>query len=46
VCDKCGLEQAYRTSDDPQALAPCEGLLGLICDSETCVTVEAFEEGW
>lgn len=42
VCDKCGLEQPFRYGGD--ALAPCDGPLGLACDSETAIFLDAWEE--
>ena len=44
VCDKCGQEQPFRTSDDPDvfAVAPCVGPLGLPCDSESAVWLDSF----
>lgn len=43
VCDKCGLEQPFRVAAQHEELAPCDGPLGLACDSETAVWADSFE---
>jgi hypothetical protein len=42
VCDRCGLEQAFRSSPHGDEIAPCEGPLGLHCDGVTATSIEAY----
>lgn len=44
VCERCGLEQPFRSSDRSGALTPCEGPLGLACAGETAITIEHYLE--
>lgn len=44
VCDRCGLEQAFRSSDARAELASCAGPLGLSCAGETAITIEHYLE--
>ena len=43
VCDRCGLEQPFRY--DGSGMTPCEGALGLACNSESATFLDAWEEG-
>lgn len=42
VCERCGLEQAFRTARFDEELAPCAGPLGLSCAGETAITLERY----
>jgi len=48
VCDKCGLEQPVRHAQHVEGtevwVAPCEGPLGVPCDSETAHMLDTFQE--
>jgi hypothetical protein len=44
VCERCGLEQPFRSSPRSGELAPCEGPLGLPCGSKTAITIERYLE--
>jgi len=47
VCDKCGLEQPVRHTKHVEGtevtVAPCEGPLGIPCDSETAHMLDTFQ---
>jgi hypothetical protein len=45
VCEKCGLEQPFRSGDDVPAPCARGELLDLPCNGETAITAEAYALG-
>lgn len=46
VCDRCGLEQPYVTAGygAGEFVATCQGWEGIGCGSETCHSIEGYED--
>lgn len=44
VCDRCGLDQPFRHGFENGGMAPCDGPLGLSCESEAAIFLDSWEE--